>query len=114
MTTSPITTHLLDTSSGRPASGVDVVLEYRQEDSWTELGRRSTNADGRVDDLLSSPSLQPGDYRLTFATGAYFSASGRDSFHPTITVHFLVDEATAHYHVPVLVSPFGFTTYRGS
>ena len=111
-----ITTHILDVSKGRPASGVPVTLEYFADSTtWRELGRDVTNADGRATNLLSSDStLQPGTYKLSFDTSAYFASQNIDSFYPEVTVTFLVNDALQHYHVPLLLSPFGFSTYRGS
>ena len=112
---SAITTHVLDTSRGRPASGLAVLLQKRDErDGWHEIGRGETDPDGRLRTLLSpADGLQLGIFRLVFDTGRYFDAQGVRSFYPQVTVVFeVVDDA--HYHVPLLVSPFGYTTYRGS
>lgn len=109
-----VTTHVLDTSSGRPASGVGVRLEMRDGEGWRELGSGRTDADGRARDLLGDGRLKPGVFRLTFATGDYFRARGVESFHPEVAVVFRVENPTEHHHVPVLLSPFGYTTYRGS
>jgi 5-hydroxyisourate hydrolase len=113
---SAITTHILDTSLGRPASGVPVLLEYHDPtDVWQMIGRGVTDADGRVKDLLTAGAqLTPGSYRLTFDTGAYFAALNIDGFYPAVTVSFLIRDTTQHYHVPLLLSPFGYSTYRGS
>ena len=113
---SAITTHILDVAKGRPASGVAVVLEYLTGDgNWLELGRGETDEDGRVKDLLSAETaIEAGAYRLTFETGKYFEAQGVESFYPQVTVAFQVGDAAQHYHVPLLLSPYGFTTYRGS
>jgi len=116
---SAITTHVLDTTRGLPAAGVAVILEEADKavgaGGWRELGRGSTDADGRVRSLLSAGTpLARGTYRLTFATGAYFAAQGAAAFHPEVSIVFTVDEPTRHHHVPLLVAPFGYTTYRGS
>jgi 5-hydroxyisourate hydrolase len=112
---SPITTHVLDVALGRPAAGVPVRLEELGADgAWHELARGVTNADGRVVDLLESGALGARTYRLTFDTASYFSASGRRSFYPEVSVSFRVDLPDEHHHVPLLLSPFGYTTYRGS
>jgi 5-hydroxyisourate hydrolase len=113
---SPITTHVLDTSLGRPAAGVAVVLDRQNaDDTWTELGRGATNADGRLTSLLAENALlNAGVYRLRFMTGAYFAASGVKGFYPEVPVHFRIDDPSGHYHVPLLLSPFGYSTYRGS
>lgn len=113
---SPITTHVLDTSRGRPASGVAVVLEFHTaQDRWVELAHGTTNADGRITDLLPQDSvLNTGEYRLRFATGAYFQANGIQSFYPEVLVIVHIDDPVGHYHIPLLLSPFGYSTYRGS
>jgi 5-hydroxyisourate hydrolase len=113
---SAITTHVLDTARGRPAAGVHVVLERASGDGqWEAVGRGATDADGRLGTLLPDATTVPGGvYRLVFETGAYFDAQGVPSFHPSVTVTFDVPPGDAHCHVPLLVSPYGYTTYRGS
>ena len=104
---SGITTHVLDTARGRPAAGLPVVLERAVDARWEPVGRGTTDADGRAHDLLSS-APEDGRYRLTFETGAY------SRFYPEVTVTFVVEGGEDHYHVPLLLSPFGYSTYRGS
>ncbi len=112
---SGITTHVLDTSRGRPASGVPVVLEIRSEEGWREIGRAETDTDGRARQLLPAGSaLSTGTYRLTFGTGTYFQAEGTEGFYPEAAIVFHVRDAAQHYHVPLLLSPYGYSTYRGS
>jgi 5-hydroxyisourate hydrolase len=112
---SPITTHILDISRGRPARGVGVLLERQADGRWLELGRGTTDDDGRVRDLLAQETkLEAGDYRLTFETGAYFSRESIATFYPSVTLTFSVTAPEEHYHVPLLLSPFGYSTYRGS
>ena len=112
---SPITTHILDTHRGRPAVGVAVTLEFLPgEGGARTLSRGVTNEDGRVGDLLPPGSLETGNYRLRFETGAYFATLGTDTFYPEVDLTFRVDRSDEHYHVPLLLSPFGYTTYRGS
>jgi 5-hydroxyisourate hydrolase len=106
-----ISTHVLDTARGHPAEGVPVVLEHDAGD-WTEVGRGVTDADGRVRELVSG-ELEDGRYRLTFDTAQYFRTIGEVVFYPEVSVVFNVAGAT-HHHVPLLLSPFGYTTYRGS
>ena len=110
---SPITTHVLDTSRGRPAVGVPVALERAVDSRWQPVARGTTDGDGRVSDLLSE-APEAGRYRLTFDTGAYFTAVGDAGFYPEVSVTFAVGQGEAHYHVPLLLSPFGYSTYRGS
>jgi 5-hydroxyisourate hydrolase len=112
---SPITTHVLDIARGRPARGIAVSLEFALgPDRWDELVRGSTDEDGRIGqfDPPLAP-LQSGVYRLRFGTGAYFAAMGIAAFYPEISVVVQIDDPTLHYHVPLLLSPFGYSTYRG-
>ena len=116
-----ISTHVLDTSRGRPAAGVPVMLEQLGADGAVGtggavrvVGRHVTDADGRVRELASGGTLGGGAYRLTFDTAAYFSALGAEAFYPSVAVTFVITDAGQHYHVPLLLSPFGYSTYRGS
>jgi 5-hydroxyisourate hydrolase len=112
---STLSTHVLDTSLGRPAAGVAVTLERLAANGTPTLaGFGRTDADGRLRDLPpAGHMLVNGDYRLRFDTAAYFAESGQEVFYPSVTVEFrVVDEG--HYHVPLLLSPFGYSTYRGS
>lgn len=101
-----VTTHVLDTAAGRPAKGIAVRLEFQ----GSVLGEARTDDDGRVRDL-GPERLTPGVYRLVFDTAAYL---GPDGFFPEIAVSFRIRDGAAHHHVPVLLSPFSYTTYRGS
>lgn len=109
-----ISTHVLDVTRGRPAAGVAVCLERLDGSKGTLIDRAETNHDGRVADLASGSELEAGGYRLTFETGDYFRASSAESFHPRVMVDFDVHDTGRDYHVPLLLSPFGYTTYRGS
>ena len=113
---SGITTHVLDTSSGTPARGIPVVLELQSgQGGWAELARDSTDESGRASHLINPGAvLERGTYRLTLETREYFQDRGEGCFYPTIAVTFTVEHPEQHYHLPVLVSPFGFSTYRGS
>ena len=112
---SGITTHVLDTARGRPAAGVAVVLERRAGDGWRHVGRGTTDGDGRLRTLVpAGAALEPGAYRLTFATAEYFAAADVSAFYPRVVIEFTVADGETHYHVPLLLSPFGYTTYRGS
>jgi 5-hydroxyisourate hydrolase len=112
---SGITTHVLDTSRGRPASGVPVTLEIQEENGWREIGRAETDRDGRARHLLpTDAALSTGIYRLTFGIETYFQAEGIEGFYPQATIVFHVRDANQHYHVPLLLSPYGYSTYRGS
>ncbi|WP_341579753.1 hydroxyisourate hydrolase [Microbacterium schleiferi] len=106
--TAHLTTHILNTTSGTPAAGVAVTLRGASGEAIAEA---VTDADGRAG--LGPELLEPGTYALTFATGAYFAAHGTDCFYPSVTVDFTITGAR-HYHVPLLLSPFAYSTYRGS
>ena len=108
-----ITTHVLDTSLGRPAAGVPVRLE-RASDARV-IGEGRTDGDGRLRTLVGEGmELTPGAYRLVFDTGAYFKARGTSGFFPEVVIVFDVRDPAQHHHVPLLLSPFGYSTYRGS
>ena len=110
-----ISTHILDTARGRPAVGVAVLLERMDRGRPSEVTRAVTDADGRVRGLApAGGALAAGDYRLTFDSGAYFSTQGVEGFYPLITILFTLRDPAQHHHVPLLLSPFGYTTYRGS
>ncbi len=113
-----ITTHVLDIASGTPAAGIAVVLDVLQDEragGWRALGHGVTDADGRLGDLLPAKhTLVAGVYRLSFEVGSYFRAAGVECFYPSIAVTFEVRKPSEHHHVPLLVSPFGYSTYRGS
>ena len=112
---SAITTHVLDLAAGRPAASVSLRLEVARDGAWITLANAKTDADGRAKELVPAGSrLDAGRYRLTFATGEYFTAQGIASFHPEVSVTFEVRDASQHHHVPLLLSPFGYSTYRGS
>ena len=111
---SAITTHVLDVSRGRPAPGIPVVLERVNAPQATVLGRGTTDTDGRVKTFTPTPSLTAGTYRLTFEVGPYFTAAGIQAFYSRVVVEFDLRDASQHHHVPLLLSPFGYSTYRGS
>ena len=111
---SAITTHVLDTSRGRPAAELKVELHKKSGEDWKSIGAGTTDANGRCNSLLGETLLAVGTYRLTFHTGAYFQAQRVESFYSDIPVVFEVRDARTHYHVPLLVSPFGYSTYRGT
>lgn len=114
-TRSPITTHILDTSIGRPAAGVEVHLHRVHEGGTTvEIGRGVTNDDGRITDLLAPGSLAAGTYQISFEVERYFARDGRASFYPRVDITFVVRASSEHYHVPLLLNPYGYSTYRGS
>jgi 5-hydroxyisourate hydrolase len=105
-----LSTHVLDTSLGRPAAGVSVTLSG---DDGRLLGTATTDGDGRVA-TIGPKLLQAGTYRLRFDTAGYFLAGGTPGFYPEVTIAFTIADAEQHYHVPLLLNPFGYSTYRGS
>jgi 5-hydroxyisourate hydrolase len=113
---STISTHILDTSRGQPVPGVGVSLEVLNAgEGWSPLAQAVTDDDGRVKAfVLAEPQLGAGTYRLVFSIGQYFTSLNQQSFYPEVTVSFLIEGGAEHYHVPLLISPFGYSTYRGS
>jgi len=110
-----ITTHVLDTSRGGAAAGVAVALELREGLEWKAIGAGITDANGRATTLMPDRALVPGEYRLTFDTAAYHRAQGiAEPFFSDVVITFTVGAAAEHYHVPLLLSPFGYSTYRGT
>jgi hydroxyisourate hydrolase len=112
---SQITTHVLDTSIGKPAQGIQIVLEQPNADgTWSVIGKGQTNSDGRLPTLLHNDMvLEPGIYRLVFDTAPYFKAQGVKAFYPSVSIAFETTDKS-HYHVPLLLNPYGYSTYRGS
>ncbi len=109
-----VSTHVLDTVSGQPAQGVRVTLEAAATDGkWQLVAAGVTDSDGRVADLLSRVGAD-GPHRIVFNTGDWAAAQGQVTFYPRVTVEFTITDPTGHHHVPLLLSPFGYTTYRGS
>lgn len=112
---SQITTHILDTAAGLPAAGVPLSLYRRDGQGWQQLGLGVTDGDGRVAGLLRDDRvLDAGDYRMHFATESYFQKRDLEVFYPYVDVVFRLDNSGEHYHIPLLLSPFGYSTYRGS
>jgi len=112
---SAITTHVLDTARGLPAAGVRVTLQFVRDEHIADiLSETVTDADGRARFVLPEPGLVAGGYTLIFATGAWYAARGEKAFHRDVTIAFVVTDPTKHHHVPLLLAPYGYTTYRGS
>ena len=111
-----LSTHVLDTSRGRPAGGITISLErLNAGEGWTPLSEAATDDDGRVKHfVLNDPDLGPGTYRLVFSVEKYFKELNQQTFYPEVSVTFLIAPGAEHYHVPLLISPFGYSTYRGS
>lgn len=111
---SQLTTHILDTSLGKPAPGIDIVLYQHKKEEWMEITKGVTNGDGRIPDLLKKGVIMElGTYKLRFETQGYFSKQSIKTFYPFVEITFQVTTGD-HYHVPLLISPFGFSTYKGS
>jgi len=111
---SPITTHVLDLDSGLPATDVSVVLLKERHGAWEELAKEKTDSDGRIKNFLAPGSLETGYYKLVFNVSDYFHVRSKKSFYKSIPVEFSIDTVDRHFHVPLLISPFGYSTYRGS
>lgn len=110
-----ITTHILDLSTGKPAGGVRVALSRMDDAKPTVVGSGITDADGRLRDLVPKAATRnAGVFELTFETGPYFRSHGIEPFHPHVTIVVEITDPAQNYHIPLLISPFGYTTYRGS
>ena len=111
---SQITTHVLDISTGKPVKNINILLMHCVNDTWESITQGVTNSDGRITDLLlPDKSLAPGIYKLIFKTGDYYAEKNIKTFYPVVEIQFSVSD-NSHYHVPLLISPFGYSTYRGS
>ena len=109
-----ITTHVLDTSVGKPGKDITIRLKRPYENGWQTIAQGVTNADGRISDLLApGRTLLPGNYKMVFNTSQYFSSQNIKGFYPEVEIQFTVFDSS-HYHIPLLINPFGFSTYRGS
>jgi 5-hydroxyisourate hydrolase len=109
-----ITTHVLDTSIGRPGNAIAVELERIDGTTWSLVGGGITDSDGRLRTLTPEGPVQPGTYRIRFQTAPYFAAQQVSGFFPVVEIQFVVVDGAQHHHVPLLLSPYGFSTYRGS
>lgn len=116
-----ITTHVLDTALGKPGEGIETILEILEkegpihQEQWKEIAKGTTNDDGRIPGFVPEDfKVQPGVYRITFDTKAYFETQDRESFYPYASIVFEIKNPDTHYHVPLLISGYGFSTYRGS
>jgi 5-hydroxyisourate hydrolase len=109
-----ITTHVLDTSAGKPGKHIRIALELQTASGWLTLGHGVTDDDGRLRTLTQAGPVEPGTYRIRFDTGEYYQRQSTSCFFPTVEIQFTVVDGSQHYHVPLLLSPFGYSTYRGS
>ena len=110
---SSLSTHILDTALGKPAVAVTVTLEQCSTQGWLKLTEAKTDEDGRIKSLVAEP-LTPGHYRLTAEIGDYFANDGRDALYVSAQIDFVLAEAGTHFHLPFLISPWSWSTYRGS
>jgi 5-hydroxyisourate hydrolase len=111
---SQITTHILDTTKGKPAPGVNIVLFQQMDNEWKQVAKSITNDDGRVADLLNKDIvMETGTYKMKFETAAYFEKQNMQSFYPFVEIIFTIS-TNEHYHIPLLLNPYGYSTYRGS
>jgi 5-hydroxyisourate hydrolase len=109
-----LSTHILDTAIGRPAAGVSLALSRLEDDAWSEVGRGATDEDGRCKTLLGDAPLEPATYKLRFATSEYFAAQMLTGLYPYVEIVFTVRDSAQHYHIPLLLTANGYSTYRGS
>jgi 5-hydroxyisourate hydrolase len=111
----PLSVHVLNLDNGLPSANVKVVLEAQQNDKWTEINSATTDEEGRISELYpKDASLQKGVYKVTFKTGDWFRQKNERSFFPEVPVVFVIDGSLEHYHIPLLISPYGYSTYRGN
>ncbi|WP_445621135.1 hydroxyisourate hydrolase [Kushneria sp. Sum13] len=111
----PLSVHVLNTQTGTPSSGVEVMLEQKTDSGWQTLATQTTNADGRIPALYpKGETMEAGVYRVVFETGDWYERQGTETFFPEIPVPFQVESGVAHYHIPLLLSPYAYSTYRGS
>jgi len=111
----PLSVHVLNLENGLPSANVKVVLEAQQNDKWTEINTGTTDEQGRIAELYPKDApLQKGVYKVTFKTGDWFRQKNERSFFPEVPVVFVIDGSLEHYHIPLLISPYGYSTYRGN
>ncbi len=112
---SGITTHVLDTAKGKPGKGISITLEKKTGDTYSKIGAGVTNDDGRLPGLLADDyKLESGIYRISFDTAAYYKTQGQKCFYPEASIVFEIEKPEEHFHVPLLISGYGYSTYRGS
>jgi 5-hydroxyisourate hydrolase len=109
-----LSTHILDTTHGLPATGVNLALCHLQAATWIQIGTGLTDADGRCRTLLGDTPLEAGEYSIRFETGPWFDAQGIEALYPHIAIVFTVRDPTQHFHIPLLLTANGYTTYRGT
>ncbi|WP_380184762.1 hydroxyisourate hydrolase [Kalamiella sp. sgz302252] len=109
-----LSVHVLNQQTGKPAPGVEVTLEQKQEAGWKFINKATTDGDGRIKAFWPDQPAAAGDYRVVFKTGDYFKQQKQESFFPEVPVEFHISSTSEHYHVPLLLSQYGYSTYRGS
>lgn len=109
-----LSVHVLNQQTGKPASGVEVTLEQKQATGWMFINKATTDRDGRIKQFWPEKPEATGDYRVVFKTGDYFKQQKQESFFPEVPVEFHISSTSEHYHVPLLLSQYGYSTYRGS
>ncbi|KAK8389076.1 hypothetical protein O3P69_020806 [Scylla paramamosain] len=114
MSDNPLTSHVLDTATGRPAANMRIVLHKLEGDAWQEITTKTTNCDGRAGYFVPKEAFTQGTYKILFDTGAYFKQLAVKGFYPYVEIVFVIENPEEHYHVPLLISPYGYSTYRGS
>ena len=111
----PLSVHILDLQTGQPTAGVTVTLEQKTGTDWRQLASGVTNAQGRIAEMYpADKTIEKGDYRIVFKTGEHYARLKQETFFPEIPVQLHVEKTDQHYHIPLLLSPFGFSTYRGN
>ncbi|XP_064109273.1 5-hydroxyisourate hydrolase-like isoform X2 [Macrobrachium nipponense] len=114
MAGNPITCHVLDTATGKPASSMKLSLHKQTDAGWEELVSKATNSDGRAGQFLSQEAFTKGVYKMFFDTADYFKQQNTKGFYPYVEIVFEIEQPAEHYHIPLLLSPYGYSTYRGS
>ncbi|KAK4326032.1 hypothetical protein Pmani_003409 [Petrolisthes manimaculis] len=114
MAGNPLTSHVLDTALGRPAANMKISLYKLDNSSWQHLVTKVTNDDGRAGQFLSQEDFTQGTYKMFFNTGDYFQQLNTKGFYPHVEIVFVIEKPEEHYHIPLLLSPYGYSTYRGS
>jgi 5-hydroxyisourate hydrolase len=110
----PITSHVLNLGNGLPVAGLKAKIMKYCDDDWTLLGEAVTDDDGRIDSWLNNVSIEQGEYRVIFETSDYFSSHKLKCFYPEVSIHFVIEDSREHFHIPLLLNQYGYSTYRGS
>ncbi|KAG7171068.1 5-hydroxyisourate hydrolase-like [Homarus americanus] len=114
MSGNPLTCHVLNTATGKPAANMKITLHCLYDGNWQKVADKVTNSDGRTGQFLTQEAFTQGTYKMFFDTGDYFKQLGTSGFYPYVEIVFIIEKPEEHYHIPLLLSPYGYTTYRGS